>query len=1040
MTQLSDIQSLGFSAPFLGPWFTAENLDLNQVLTLPAPDDDLGVQTPILGAATSLIWQAPTLGTMGYARSGPDAPLAILRMRAADGSRLFDTAGLFVARFAIHDGVASRLRQLWEALPPATEDARINDRPFPASLTFALAEDDPAVIGGMVTPSVAAADTGKTLGLDPVGNEERPRLTRDFKGPMTVMPDLGPQASISPTDPVTAATLLQLTPAQAGQAKFYAHDADGIPMDPGMVAAQFLALLTIHPELMPQIPPGIATPTPPRPQDICATENALTIHVTGPSGGPLHSQATGRVTAQMGDGTVEVGAVLMTLPTPDATLRLALPDANDPTSEPMLAGLLPNGTLLAEPDSATLSAPLARDQLRFGVSAHQALLTGLASNEKSQKFPSSRIAVERATVDLSVTGAGFGTALATCLASGAGQMASEVVDPDFGTPAFDTDPADLPSALVPDDLRDHITLTLRHIIGVGAKDGSDFVTGQSVLANLRIDPSTLPLGIEAPAPGTAVRAYLHALDNKTGRLAYLSSGCARWRDDAGTLSCDVVLSDLPPHVETNDPPSVAFDILMTAPVRPRLLRDLRGSRPAFVAGAPLGDATAAAVVLHVEAGRTAPTPHLQTAGETLIADPEGQPQLILPDDAAGYGQDTLAQLLNATHVVTQLPAPLVPTPSRDLAALSGATVAEIGTFDSGGGLVGRHRGTYATTATRALLATAPASTQIVGDSTLAAPFQSVRGNPVLQVSAAIQGPAITPLAEALRGITTPDAIDLVEGTLQPPVIDAPTNAGAQVAILRTAGPGGEGPQLGAALAFLDTFDLLRDIQAVLTDLKTQAPPALASLIPPIENAIAGQAHRARAIHRRLLATQGAIEAAVALIAAVDVAEHEVVLAAETFSDASGAPKDLRDALHDRLTSNPTLRVIAMVPDRVAATRVFDPETTADDGATQWLAPLLATAPNRMVVLRSSGPLRTRMRGFGSYIAIDGLGAWVLPGGLSEWGLMNNSSIALGIMGEQMNRGRSVQIEETSRRLMAWFLGVDETLLPNDWADLTARSG
>jgi hypothetical protein len=377
---------------------------------------------------------------------------------------------------------------------------------------------------------------------------------------------------------------------------------------------------------------------------------------------------------------------------------------------------------------------------------------------------------------------------------------------------------------------------------------------------------------------------------------------------------------------------------------------------------------------------------------------------------------------------------------RDLAALSGAIVAEIGTFDPGGGLVGRHRGTYAATATRALLATAPASTLIVGDSTLAAPFQSVRGDPVLQLSVAIEGPAIAPLAEALRGITTPDYVDLVQESPQPPIIDAPANAGAQVAILRTAGPGGEGTQFGAALAILNTFDLLRDIQTVLTDLKAQASAVPAPVITQIENAIAGQAHRARAIHRRLLAAQGTIEAAMALIAAIGVAEHEVVLAAETFSDTLGASKDLRDALRDRLTANPTLRVIAMVPDRVAATRVFDPETTVDDGATQWLAPLLAAAPNRVVVLRSSGPLRTRMRGFGSYVAIDGIAAWVLPGGLSEWGLMNNSSVALGIMGEQMIRGRSAQIEETTRRLMAWFLGVDETVLPRDWADMTARPG
>ncbi|WP_300038897.1 hypothetical protein [uncultured Roseobacter sp.] len=1036
MTQLSDIRTLGFSAPFLGPWFSSSDPD--RVLSLPAPQADLGVRLPDPGAAGPLIWQAPALGTLGYARSGPRAPLAILRLRAADGSRLFDTPGIFVARFAFHDGVASRLRQLWEALPPATDNAALNDRPFPASLTLAVPGADATAIGAMVVPPVAAGDTGEALGLDPIGPAFRPRLTRDFKGPMPVMPDLGAQVSVSPTDPVTAATLLRLNTQQIAQSTLYAHDADGLPIDPGMVAAQFLALVTVHPELMPEIIPGVATPSPPRPRDICATDNALSVHLMASSGGTLHPQAAARVSAQTSDSSTEAGAVLMSLTGQDATLRLAAPDTGDPDAEQMIAGLLPNGTHLAQPELAVLTTPLTRDQLRLGITAHEALLTGLAANTQSQEFPSSQIAVARGLVDLNITGAGFGAALTGCLATGPGNMASEVADPDFGSPTAEPDPADLPLDLVPDDLRAHLTLTLKHVTGTGARDGIDFVTGQALLASLRLDPAALPQGVAAPVPGTAVRAYLHTLDAKTGRLAYLPDGCGRWREAAGTLALDLVLTGLPPYTEAGDPPTVAFDILMTAPGRPRLLRDLRGPRPVFAPGTPLGDASSAPVVLHAEAGRTDPEPHLQSPGETLIADPDGTPRLILPDAAAGYSPDTLANVLDATHSVTRLPAPSMPAPVRDLAAMTGAAVTETDTFDIGGGLVGRHRGTYAATAVRALLATAPASSRLLGDSALAAPFQTVRGMPALQVSAAVRGPATAALAEALRGITTPDPIDLVQNAPEPLAIDDPDDPGAQIAVLRTTGPGGEGAQAGAALAALNTFDALRDIETALADLKSQAPAQLAPVITQIEAAIAGQAHRGRAIHRRLLAAQGTTETATALNAAVGQAEHEVVLAAETFSDAAGPAGDFRNALVAGMTANPTLRVIAMVPDRIAATRIFDPDTTMDDGAKQWLAPLIGEDPDRVVVLRSSGPLRSRLRGFGSYVAVDGLAAWVLPGGLSEWGLERNSSIALGLFGEAITRGRSQLVETTTRRLMAWFLGVDETALPFDWADLSAR--
>ena len=484
-----------------------------------------------------------------------------------------------------------------------------------------------------------------------------------------------------------------------------------------------------------------------------------------------------------------------------AALTLDPGGSGDPRTEPMIAGLSPHGTLLADTDFVTVSNLRGRDQLRVVVAAHEATLTGLGADEGPQEFASSRIAVARAGVEIGITGADLGGQIIDCLATGAGIMASELADPDFGRPATAPDPALLPTDLVPDDLRDHMTVSLAHVIGRGKKDGSDFVTGQTVLARLTIDTASLPTEISPPTPGTAVRAFLHALDPKTGRLAYLPSGLGRWRDDAGALTLDIVLSDLPAHKETNDPPSVAFDILMTAPNQPRLLRDLRAPRPPFVAGDPAADASSG-TVLHVEEGRTGPAPHLQSPGTTLILDPGGAPRLLAPDAAAAFGPETLAQTLNSTHSVTRLPAPTMDDPIRDLGQLSGATVQTIETGDPGGGLEGRHRGTYVATDSQAVVATPPASARLLGDGPLAAPFQTVRGSPALQMTATLSGPAIAPFAEALRGMTTPDPLALVQNTPQPPTINAPADPGAQVAILRTTGMGGEGSQFGLAAVCL----------------------------------------------------------------------------------------------------------------------------------------------------------------------------------------------------------------------------------------------
>lgn len=1042
MTQIADIQTLGFGAPFLGRWF--EGVDTTNAFQplLRKPRDDLGVPLPDMSDqpdTAQLRWLAPGFGHVGYALSGPDTALEVLKLEAADGSRLFARPGMFIASFRLHDGARARLQSLWDALPPLTQEATSNDRPLPAIFTIALETSALGDIGAMAEPPLNADRVSDAMGLSPVGDAPRPRLVRDFKAPAVLDPELAGLGGPFPLDASSAATLLSIPKALAAFGRLYVHDVDGLPMDPGMAASGLHALVELHPDLLPKAVNGLPTPLPAPASMICDVDQGLFIHLCHPAGGPLNAQALTRISVEMVDGSPVADTVLRDLPGADATLRLAPGGRSDAqTSEPMIAGVLPNGALLPEPGVARIGTALRRDQLRIGVVAHEQLLTGLGVDEERQEFASARIAVARGEAQIGVTGAGFGQVLVDVLAAGAGAVASEQIDADFGAPQEGGPSALLPAELVPDDLRDALSLTLHHLRGTGRLDG-DFVRGQSVLATLRLDVTLLEASVPPPAPGTQAHVFLHALDPKTGRLVYLPSGAGRWRDVAGVLTLDIVLADLPQVTTDAEAPVLALDVLMPAPGRDRLLRDLRGARPDFVAAAPVIDLASASDLLICEAGLTG-TALTKTPGQTLISGAgSSAPTLVNPDSATGFAEGTLARTLTANHKVTRLPAPGMSAPRHDLTALTGAASQEITPLtDPGGGLLGRHRGTVAAAGNDAVIATAPAAAQLLGSANLAHPFDTVRGAPALQTFVAVKGPAARAVAEALRGIDTPDVEELVTSTPQPGAQADPEEAVAQIAVLRSCGAGGEGSRLGVAFASLDSAATMREIDDLMNDLKSSAPSEVQALMSVLEIAIAGQAHRARALHRRILAAQGSTEMYTALRKAFETAQRDIIIAAETFDDIAGASADLQGVLRDRLVANPTLRLIVLVPDRVAARKVFDPDETGDDGAKQWMAPLQASAPDRATILRSAGPLRSRLRGFGTFVAVDGMVSYHFAGGLSSWGLERNSSIGVAVLGEAFQNGRARLVDQATREVLSWFLGVEDTVLPRDWRDLKSK--
>ena len=1028
MTALADIAELGAGAPFLGPWFLADGL-VEQAVTIAAPEaGTLGCPLRLPDGMQDLRWLPPTIGALGYAVSGPDAPVDILALRNAEGVALFATPGLALGHFRIERRVQSRLEVLMNRL------GETGPRPVSLTLAFPGDADD---IAAMVRPQ------GDSATLEALGLAGSKGLVHDFKIPHRLLDTAGINDTVAAildalrerlsikigdapkvTSPETAQTLLNLPGRSANQAILYAHDAQGLAIDPGYVAALFARLLDAHPELAPPALALTATPA------ICPVEDWRGIHFCGFAGGALPEDTFARViveTEKDGQRTGRPAEVVLGALEPDAALRLAA------GTRPLRLAQVPKGrfrdngaeslqTLFTFWDG--MDAP-DRDQVRVMVVDHEFLLTGQDRSDAPtgiQDFDSARIAVAPGRVGLGVTGFAAGASLVACLSQGEGTVATPWLEPSVGGPPASLgsfQEADLPEGFNLQALREGLTIEAAHLRGTGVlRDGA--VQNAAALVTLRL---TVLEGGDLPAD-LQLRPLLHVLDRQSGRLVRRMCGPARLRTDpSGTGHvAHLLIKELPTLSQDAEDPQIGFDLLFPTARGPRTLADLRVARPEFVDGAHVTIAAPEDTVVAVETGRMGPG-LMQNAGETLVLLRADGPVLLMPDAQTAYGPETVGVVLNSAHSVALLPPDgrLVQGPS--LAPLTGAAVQTHA--DDGGGVLGRHRGTLAVCDATACLGGAPGDPGLMQVSSPADPFGQDAGEDVAGVlSALIEGPAAEPMRQALRAIQVPDTFDLVADAPLPttpaPLAADDVNA-AQVAILRSVGRGGEGPQAGVVLPKIDTLGIIDALDTWLDTQEANTEPEVQTAIRALRTAIDGQAHRARAAHRRILAMTGLTEMRDAVLAAIGRAEHHVVIFAEALDLEPDAGLAVISALSARLAARPALEVIIVAGDTAVAIDKthFDPDDK-DVSLEAWQNRL---GSNRVHGVKIRAPGRVQVRQYGSLVAVDGLAAWMWPGGLTRWGLLRNGSVGIGILGDVVEGGSSPLVVGTVRAGLAWHLGI-----------------
>jgi hypothetical protein len=231
-----DPQTLGITAPYLGRWFT------NNQVQLPAPQagDTLGLSVDLQGDD----WRPPATGFLSLFIGDPAKPPAPLNLlRDAKGNHPF-AADQVIALFTLLPEVQARLRDLFRQIPPLVGGTQQTPLPNPSRLTvrsFALAlpsltiDELYALIPNPANFSLKS-EKAAYLGLDLEAN------TFPKNGPTPMTQLLRPGAFPLAGGVVSVEGDIILTGLPAG-ATLWAFDARGRAIDPGAVAAWFSYLV-----------------------------------------------------------------------------------------------------------------------------------------------------------------------------------------------------------------------------------------------------------------------------------------------------------------------------------------------------------------------------------------------------------------------------------------------------------------------------------------------------------------------------------------------------------------------------------------------------------------------------------------------------------------------------------------------------------------------------------------------------------------------------------------------------------------------------
>lgn len=1035
-------RSLGLHSPVLGPWFSADTVQL------PLPDADLALPLTLGG---NVEWRPPAAGILSFYVASDPRPLGLAHLRGPDG--LAFTDGRLVATYELLPQASERLGALMRTIPTLGNPTVADRATRPILRTMALEIVDAVADlswfdGRLPFPYPVSVDTDakklEYLGLaasgSGVGNGTAP-MRDPFRPGVTA----GESQFLLKFPTNTAVRL-------------WMFDRLGHAVDPGAAACWWLYMGTHADNGFEQLfADGVDSRTAP----VVAGADRLTVQLVNPFGGPLAAAELARVT--VGGSAAGTGSMRFHDGTDSGAVDLSFGDAPTDVPDdfplPRLA-VLPDGRFGGSAslfDGGPLDPILRRDHARVAVLSIEHHLTGqprhadgsapapVRTRAADQERATTRILVDRATRPglLRTPDDVAATALeALRLQDGGTTVPSGLVASaltlDWGPVA-----GTLPDVPVPPEL----TLTAQALVGGGADVGGT-VAGQRAL---------LTVDVGSGAAGAWVRCWTQGFDHVTGTRFHLDGGAGLV--DANGLAR--VVAPLPDGDSAPETPMGASVLVVTAQGR-RHFADQRFQRPAPVGGASVNAASASGPFLLCEEGREVATLGAGAnvaSGTHVVALGGGSGSLVDPATitAAMRAPGSLAAAGSANVTLRLTPPALKGEPKGDGEAALAATGVTVrltsrtlpSAWQAGQPYPGLERRELVASATaagasRATVGGGPA----LGNRHGLPPHHDGHplcpaGPDVVAVGARIEGPAVRGIAEYVRDRLAGSTVDLAT-TVAANDLAVPTTPTADslwAAGLRTVAAGMEAEVGLSELAALlggsgyPFGEGLDSIRSALTGAGISIP---ASIGDPANRV-------ARALDRRFLAAaKGAREGATALIRAIGRAEDFIYIETPALDDIAFGETDdrvhLLEALFTRMTERPGLRVLVCMPVFFDAGLPKAFQRVRDQLTRAALDRLVSeTRQSRVAVFSpSAGPGRTLKLATTTVIVDD---AWAMVGTTHLWrrGLSYDSSYAVTLFDDRVEDGRPQEILAFRRQLCADRLGVSVNELPDHPADVVAAA-
>jgi hypothetical protein len=1034
-------RSLGLHSPVLGPWFSADTVQLG------LPDPDLAVPLTLDG---DVEWRPPAAGILSFYVASDPRPLGLAPLRGPDG--LAFTEGRLVATYELLPQASERLGALMRAVPTLGTPTVANRATRPIVRTLALEIVDAVADvtwfdGRLPFPFPATVDT-----------DEKKRTYLGLASDSGALAN-GASPMRDPFRPGVTGGESQflLKFPSSTQVRLWAFDQRGHAVDPGAAACWWLYLATHADNGFEELfADGVDSRTAP----IASGADRLTVQLVNAFGGALSAEELARVAVSgnasgsganrfRGSGSGAVDLAFTDAPT----------DAPDDLPVPRLA-VLPDGrfgeTASLFPDGP-VDPILRRDHARVAVLSIEHHLTGqprhadggapapVRRRAADQERATTRQLVDRATHPcLLRTADDVATAALDALRL---QDGGAAVPSRMAASALTLDWGPLGGALANVPVPATITVGATALTGGGTEAGGT-VAGQRVLF-------TVELG--TAAAGAWVRCWTQGFDHTTGTRYHLDGG-AGLADATGVARVVAPLADGDAAPET----PMGVSVLVVTAQGQRFFADQRFDRPAPVGGSAASAASASGPFLLCEEGREVASLGAGAniaSGTHVVALGGGSTTLVEPATitAAMRAPATFAAAASANLTLRLTPPAFKGAPAGDAdapLAATGATVRRTArtlpnAWAAGQPFPGLERRELVVAATaagasRAAVGGGPA----LGDRHGLLPHHNGHplcpaGPDVIAVGARVDGPAVRGLAEYVRDRVATSTIDLVTtveaGDLAVP--SAPAADSLWVAGLRTVAAGMEaevGLSQLAALVGGSGYPFgegLASIRSALSGTGITIPAGISDSADRI----------ARALDRRFLAAaHGAREGATALVRAIERAEDFIYLETPALDDLAFGETDdrlhLLDTLFTRMTERPGLRVLACVPVFFDADIPKAYQRIRDQVTRAALDRLGAeTRAARVAVISpSAGPARTLKLATTAVIVDD---AWAMVGTTHLWrrGLSFDSSFAVSVFDDRLENGRPQEILAFRRQLCADRLGVSLAEVPDDPADLVAAA-